>query len=81
MKKERDSQQGDLTGRIKSLDQFTGTLVARPQSEEEAVPIAEVPAGRVSQPRRSRIFLRNGEGHGVFADLTITAPLPRAAIE
>lgn len=81
MKKERDSQQGDLTGRIQSLEQFTGSLVARRAPEVEAIPINEAPVAQVPTPRRSRIFLRNGEGHGFFADLTITAPLQRAAIE
>ncbi len=89
MKKERDSQLGDLSGRIKSLDQFTGSLVARSRSEGEAeaeveaevIPITDAPVGRVPSPRRSRIFLRNGEGHGFFADLTITAPQPRTAVD
>ena len=87
MKKERDSQLGDLSGRIKSLDQFTGSLVARSRSEGEAeveaevIPITDAPVGRVPSPRRSRVFLRNGEGHGFFADLTITAPLTRTAVD
>ena len=83
MKKERDSQLGDLSGRIKSLDQFTGSLVAPPRTEVEAevIPITEPSVGRMPRPRRSRIFLRNGEGHGFFADLTVTAPPARAAIE
>lgn len=83
MKKERDSQLGDLSGRIKSLDQFTGSLVAPPRSEVEAevIPITEPSVGRVPRPRPSRVFLRKGEGHGFFADLTLTAPLVRTAIE
>jgi hypothetical protein len=81
MKKERNTQQGDLTGRIKSLEQFTGSLVARRAPEAEAIPINDEPVAQMPTPRRSRVFLRHGEGHGVFADLTITAPLARAAIE
>ena len=80
MKHDRDNQGIDLAGRIKSLEQFTGSLVTRPQTEVaeyEPVPIHDAPPSRVPRPRRSRIFLRNGEGHGVFADLTITAPLAR----
>ena len=73
MKHDRDNQGIDLAGRIKSLEQFTGSLVTRPQT----VPIHDAPPSQVPRPRRSRIFLRNGEGHGVFADLTITAPLAR----
>jgi hypothetical protein len=82
MKDAHDAQVIDLTGRIRSLEQFTGTLVARPTTgtaESGAIPIHDAPTGRVPRPRRARVFLRNGEGHGVFADLTLTAPRPRPA--
>lgn len=83
MKHDRDTQGIDLTGRIKSLEQFTGSLVARPASEADeghdadVIPIHDAPRSRVPSPRRSRVFLRNGGGHGFFADLTVTAPRPR----
>ncbi|NYE36558.1 hypothetical protein F4692_001691 [Nocardioides cavernae] len=79
MKRERDSHTVDLTGRIQSLEQFTGSLVARPQvggGDRDAIPINAAPVSLVPRPRRSRVFLRGGEGHGVFADLTLTAPVP-----
>ncbi len=83
MKRERDNQDVDLGDRIESLGQFTGTLVARPavdgRPDAEVIPIREAPVSLVPVPRRSRVFLRHGEGHGAFADLTLTAP--RAAIE
>lgn len=83
MKREHDIQDVDLAGRIESLGQFTGTLVARPAIEElpdaDVIPIRAAPVSLVPMPRRSRVFLRGGEGHGAFADLTLTAP--RAAIE
>lgn len=78
MKRERDNQGIDLTDRVKSLEQFTGTLVARPESSAEVIPIRDAPVALAPRPRRSRIFLRT---NGAFADLTITAPSPRAAIE
>lgn len=88
MKHDRDNQGIDLTGRIKSLEQFTGSLVARhPEAgaDHEQIPADEAPVTRVPTPRRSRIFLRSGGrregGHGVFADLTLTAPHPRAATD
>lgn len=84
MKRERHNQGIDLTGRIKALEQFTGSLVARPQAEavdHDAIPVNEPPATRMPTPRRSRIFLRSGEGHGVFADLTVTTPVPRAVTD
>ena len=87
MKHDRDTQGIDLTGRIKSLEQFTGALVARPATRDgrrpdaDVIPIHEAPRSRVPAPRRSRIFLRSGGGHGSFADLTLTAPLPRPAVD
>jgi hypothetical protein len=75
-----DTQALDLTGRIRSLEQFSGSLVARPQTdvvERDSVPIHDTPLSLVPRPRRSRVFLRNGAGHGAFADLTLTAPRPR----
>lgn len=76
MKRDRNDDQGiDLSGRIKSLEQFTGTLVAREtDAGHEQIPINEAPAARMPRPRRSRVFLRSGGGHGAFADLTLTAP-------
>ena len=87
MKRERDNQVGDLSGRIKALDIFSGSLVARtvpdevPEPSVEGIPIHEVGPARVPLPRRSRVFLRHGEGHGAFADLTLTAPRPRVAVD
>jgi hypothetical protein len=80
MRHDRDNQGSDLTGRIKSLEQFTGSLVTRPPAdvaEHESIPIFDAPIALVPRPRRSRVFLRSGSGHGVFADLTVTAPRPR----
>jgi hypothetical protein len=78
MKREKDTQASDLTGRLKELEHFTGALVPRPDADADAevVPIHEAPRTRVPEPRRSRVFLRSGEGHGVFAELTLTAPRP-----
>ena len=89
MKRERDKHDGsvgDLSGRIKALDMFSGSLVARPVPGEpepaaEVIPIHQPVAVRVPLPRRSRVFLRHGEGHGAFAELTLTAPRPRVACD
>ncbi|GAA1437000.1 hypothetical protein GCM10009641_37920 [Mycobacterium cookii] len=81
MKRERDHHVEDLSGRIKSLDMFTGSLVGRSQPEPaaEAIPVHEPAPLRAPLPRRSRVFLRHGSG--VFADLTLTAPRPRTAVD
>ncbi|PKH37891.1 hypothetical protein SAMN05192575_101963 [Nocardioides alpinus] len=76
MKREHNSHEIDLAGRLKDLEHFTGTPVARREAEPDAVPINEAPSTRVPVPRRSRVFLRHGAGHGVFAELTLTAPRP-----
>jgi hypothetical protein len=89
MKRERDKHDGsvgDLSGRIKALDMFSGSLVARPGQPEpepaaEVIPIHQVVPPRVPLPRRSRVFLRHGAGHGAFAELTLTAPRPRVAVD
>ena len=82
MRKHRnDDTTWDVTGRIKALEQFTGALEERSRAEGEAIAIHEAPPTRVPEPRRSRIFLRSGGGHGVFADLTLTAPQPRPALD
>ena len=82
MRKHRnDDTTWDVTGRIKALEQFTGALVERSRAEGEAIAIHEAPPTRVPEPRRSRIFLRSGGGHGAFAELTVTAPQPRAALD
>ena len=73
------AQHIDLAGRLKDLEHFTEQRAARPQSEPDTIPVNEVPATRVPVPRRSRVFLRHGGGHGVFAELTLTAPRPRPA--
>jgi hypothetical protein len=78
MKHESKTQVSDLAGRLKDIDYFTGPLV-RQEPDVEAIPINEIPVTRVPVPRRSRVFLRSGEGHGVFAELTLTAP--RAALD
>ena len=80
MKNERNAQVSDLTGRLKELEHFTGALVRR-EPEPEAIPVDAAPLTLGPVPRRSRIFLRSGGGHGVFADLTLTAPLPRAVTD
>lgn len=83
MKRESINQNFDLSGRLKDLEQFSGSLVARhqPEPEVEAIPVHEPRATRVPVPRRSRVFLRSGEGHGFFAELTLTAPQPRVAMD
>ena len=67
----------NVAERLQQLEALTGGPVRR-RADPEAIPQNGAPVGLVPVPRRSRIFLRNGEGHGEFADLTLTAPVVRA---
>lgn len=72
-----DTGNGNMAERLKQVESLSGGLVRR-SAEPEAVPKHEAPVSRVPVPRRSRIFLRHGKGHGEFADLTLTAPIVRS---
>lgn len=67
----------NMAERLRHVESLTGGPVRR-RADPEAIPQNGAPVGLVPVPRRSRIFLRNGEGHGEFADLTLTAPIVRA---
>jgi hypothetical protein len=77
-----DDQPSNLAGRLKDLEHFTGALVGGreqvPDHEPKTMPISKT---CIPVPRRSRVFLRTGDGHGAFADLTLTAPHPRVALD
>ena len=75
MKHESRPQVSVLAGRLKDIEHFTASL-APGQPDAEVIPIDEAAVTHVPVPRRSRVFLRHGEGHGVFAELTLTAPRP-----
>ena len=81
MKRQTDDHTSNLAGRLKDLEHFTGANGARREHEPEAIPVGAARATRVPEPRRSRVFLRTGEGHGAFADLTLTAPHPRPVLD
>lgn len=67
-----------ISGRLRELEKLSGALLARRTPEVvEVVEDADPARGLVPVPRRSRIFLRHGEGHGTFAEVTVTAPPQR----
>lgn len=69
-----DQSNEHMAERLKHVGSLTGGFVRRPVAPDVIEEIAP-PMGLVPVPRRSRIFLRKGEGHGAFADLTLTAPV------
>jgi hypothetical protein len=78
MKVETESWVANRIGQIETYAQ--GTLVRRVPGatldEQDPAIEAEHEATSVivPQPRRAAVFLRHGEGHGRFAELTITHP-------
>lgn len=79
MKRQTDNETSSLAARLKDLEHFTGALAGRREHEPEP-PISVSGVTCVPVPRRSRVFLRTADGHGAFADLTLTAPHPRPAL-
>lgn len=72
------SDAANLASRLKELETLPPALVVRRTPGQEEIVVNEPPVGLVPVPRRSRIFLRHGGGHGTFADLTLTAPIVRS---
>lgn len=72
-----DNGNGNMAERLKQVESLTGGLVRRTVEPDE-IPEHEAPVALVPVPRRSRVFLRHGKGHGEFADLTLTAPIVRS---
>lgn len=71
-----NNEASNLAIRLKQLESLTGGLVRR-EPAVEVTPERDDPVSLVPVPRRSRVFLRHGEGHGEFADVTLTAPVVR----
>lgn len=70
---------GIMTERLRQLESLTSGLVRR-GAEPEAVQEGGAAASLIPKPRRVRVFLRHGEGHGTFAELTLTAPAARSSL-
>lgn len=73
------TEHSDAAAQLKHLDYVTDVLATRRPADADVIPIHPVAALRVPAPRRSRVFLRHGGGHGVFAEVTLTAPRPLPA--
>jgi hypothetical protein len=69
---EHSMETSDSIGRLADLQRLTGGLL--PRREPEVIVIPEASRPLIPVPRRSRVFLRHGGGHGSFADFTVTAP-------
>jgi len=79
--KSQTDQTSNLADRLKDLEHFTRSRVAGRPPEPDPIATSEARAMCVPVPRRSRVFLRSGGGHGAFADLTLTAPLARPVLD
>ena len=74
---DKGNANANMAERLKQVEALTGGA-ARGTAEPDAIPQNEAPVSLVPVPRRSRVFLRHGKGHGEFADLTLTAPIVRS---
>lgn len=70
-----------LSARLKELEELDQAVLPRRTPGATGAGFetmtSQAPRGLVPVPRRARVFLRHGEGHGSFADLTVTAPPTR----
>lgn len=73
------SEMAGMAARLRQIDESArAALVQRqewlvPQDAIELRP--EPPRVVVPVPRRGRMFIRHGKGHGSFSDVTLTSPL------
>lgn len=71
------SETSGMAGRLRQVEESTraalqqrermvsqGAIELYPESTRLPVPV----------PRRGRMFIRHGEGHGAFSDVTLTSP-------
>ncbi len=78
MTNEWDNQISERAARLREIERLSGSVVDL-RAGSEPVAVQEARTSLVPVPRRSRVFLRHGEGHGAFAEMTRTAP-PRRAV-
>lgn len=70
------NQTNGMAARLRQIDESTRlALVQRQEPAEGADDGQGQPARLVPPvPRKARMFIRHGEGHGTFSDVTLTSP-------
>lgn len=64
-----------MAARLRQIDeQARVALALRVRAEEPVVEPAPTAALLIPVPRKARMFIRHGGGHGVFSDVTLTRP-------
>ena len=70
------SEMSGMAGRLRQVEESArAALLQRQQMVSlSAVELLPEPTRLVPVPRRGRMFIRHGEGHGAFSDVTLTSP-------
>lgn len=77
------SEMSAMAGRLRQIEESTrAALLHRQQmASQGAIELLPEPARMVVPvPRRGRMFIRHGEGHGGFSDVTLTSPARAAKV-
>lgn len=67
-----------MAARLRQIQESDATiLVPQPRRSALAAALEQASAAHVvvPVPRRARMFVRHGEGHGEFSDVTLTSPV------
>lgn len=73
------SETPGLAARLRQIEDSARAALAQRQerlAQSAAIELLPEPARVVVPvPRRGRMFVRHGEGHGAFSDVTLTSPV------
>lgn len=73
------TEQTGMAARLREIEEIEATLlVPAPRRSALAAALEQASAPEhvvVPMPRRGRMFVRHGEGHGAFSDVTLTSPV------
>lgn len=70
------SETSGMAGRLRQVEESTRAALLQRQQvvSRSALELLPEPTRVVPVPRRGRMFIRHGEGHGAFSDVTLTSP-------
>lgn len=73
------SEMSVMAARLRQIEESASAALAQRQERlapRDAIELhAEPPRVVVPVPRRGRMFVRHGAGHGAFSDVTLTSPV------
>ena len=70
------AEKAGMAARLSRVGEGSRALTRRHRAAVPDVePLPETKRPVVPAPRRARMFIRHGGGHGVFSDVTLTSPV------